>query len=82
MKTNPTGTEARVCDDPLTPNKHMTCQNCGKAAMFKAWEWSEIDNDKLQCPACFHVVPIGQWIDGPPLKEPEQLCLMCGGVRQ
>lgn len=65
--------------NPDSPYQHMVCSRCKKPALMEYWEWSEIDEDKLQCPNCLAVVKIGQWIDGVPKEPPKQMCLMCGG---
>ena len=44
------------------------------------WEWSDIDEDKLQCPNCLKIVRIGQWIDGIPIEKPKQKCVICSGT--
>lgn len=62
-----------------SPYQHMFCSQCSKPALQEYWEWTEMEEDELQCPNCFSVIKIGQWIDGVPEEKPKQKCLMCDG---
>jgi hypothetical protein len=48
--------------------------------MKEYWEWSGIPEDKLGCPNCGKVVPIGEWIVGIPEAKPTQPCVVCSGT--
>jgi hypothetical protein len=63
-----------------SPVQHMTCSRCKRPALMEYWEWSEIAEDKLQCPHCCAVVKIGKWIDGIPAAKPKQKCVICNGT--
>lgn len=65
-----------------SPLQHMVCRKCKQPALMEYWEWSEIAEDKLQCPHCLAVVRIGEWVDGVPEEKPKQLCVICGGTGQ
>ena len=65
---------------PDSDCEYMKCPRCKCRAMKEYWEWAGIPEDKLGCPNCGNVVPIGEWIAGIPEAKPMQPCVVCSGT--